>query len=191
MRSLKVIGLLVLGVALGAGTGVALWFLPGSSVPTSSPSGVQTTPIAAAPAPVVDASAPGFALPDLEGQTVNLSDLRGTAVILNFWATWCEPCREELPLLNHIAQDHPGSLAVISVDVGEQEVDVRSYAESLDLTSIRVLLDPTGQVRDLYLVRGFPTTFFIDSTGVIQRIKLGTLESSEIEAILKKMGVTS
>jgi cytochrome c biogenesis protein CcmG/thiol:disulfide interchange protein DsbE len=191
MRTLKWLGLLGLGIALGAFAGAAFWYAPSAPVPTPAAPTLETTPLTAAPAPVVDAPAPEFALRDLEGQTVNLTDLRGTAVILNFWTTWCVPCREELPLLDRIAQDYPGALTVISVDAGEQDSDVRSYVEMLDLAAVRVLLDPTGQVRDLYLVRGYPTTFFIDSAGIIQRIKLGTLESSEIEAILKKMGANS
>ena len=80
---------------------------------------------------------------------------------------------------------------MICIDVGEPESAVRSFADPLQLSSIRILLDPAGEVRDLYLVRGYPTSFFIDSAGIIQRIKIGTLGSSEIEAILLKMGATS
>jgi thiol-disulfide isomerase/thioredoxin len=189
LRNLKFIGLLVLGIALGAGAGAAFWYLPESAAPASA-AGIRTTPLNAAPAPVVDAVAPYFSLPDLHGGTAALSDMRGTAVILNFWATWCEPCRAELPLLDRIAAEGAGSVAVISVDSGEAEGAVRTYIESMELASLRILLDPSGEVRELYLVRGFPTTFFIDSTGVIRRIKIGTLDSAEIESILRTMGAT-
>jgi cytochrome c biogenesis protein CcmG/thiol:disulfide interchange protein DsbE len=191
LRSWKIIGLLGLGIALGASAGAALWYAPGSASPVSASGTVQTTPLTAAPAPVVGAPAPGFSLSDLEGDSVHLSDLRGKTVIVNFWATWCEPCMEELPLLNRIALERADSLAVICIDVGEPGSAVRSFSDPLGLASIRILLDPTGQVRDLYLVRGYPTSFFVDPAGIIQRIKIGTLGSSEIEAILLKMGATS
>jgi thiol-disulfide isomerase/thioredoxin len=190
LRNLKLIGLLALGIALGAGAGIVLWYLPESAAPAPAAVGSRTTPLTAAPAPVVDAAAPDFSLLDLNGDAAALSALRGSVVILNFWATWCEPCRGELPLLDRIAADRAGSVAVIGVDADESEGPVRAYAESLGLKSLRILLDPAGEVRDLYLVRGFPTTFFIDSTGVIRRIKIGTLDSSEIEAILRTMGAT-
>jgi thiol-disulfide isomerase/thioredoxin len=186
----KWIGWLLLGIALGAGAGAALWYTSVPTAPASSPSILRTTPLTAAPAPAVDSPAPDFSLRDLEGRAIQLSDLRGSTVILNFWATLCEPCREELPLLNRIAREYPDTLAVIAVETGEPEADVRSFAEALDLNSIRVLLDPSYQVRDLYLVRGLPTSFFVDSAGFIRRIKIGTLDSAEIESILNQMGAT-
>jgi cytochrome c biogenesis protein CcmG/thiol:disulfide interchange protein DsbE len=190
MRALKFAGILVLGIALGAGAGAALWYAPNSPLPAASASIVRTTPLTGAPAPVVDSPAPDFSLRDLEGNPAALADMRGTAVILNFWATWCDPCREELPLLDRIARNYGGSLTVIAVETGEPIDEVRSFAKSLGLASIRVVPDPAGQLRDLYLVRGFPTTFFIDSAGIVRRIKIGTLESAEIESILSQMGVT-
>lgn len=190
MRIAKRFGWLLMGIALGAGAGAAWWYTSDPSTPTTSGSSLRITPLTAAPAPIVDSPAPDFSLRDLDGRPISLADFRGTAVIVNFWATWCEPCREELPLLDRIAREYQSSLTVIAVEIGEGETEVRSFVDPLGLTSTRVLIDPTSQVRDLYLVRGLPTSFFVDSAGIIRRIKIGTLESSEIESILTKIGVT-
>jgi|WetSurMetagenome_2_1015567.scaffolds.fasta_scaffold217368_2 cytochrome c biogenesis protein CcmG, thiol:disulfide interchange protein DsbE len=190
MRVIKLIGVFLLTAALGALAGAALWHAPGAPATPSAALAFQTTPLTAAPAPVVGAPAPDFSAADPEGASTALSDLRGKTVILNFWATWCDPCREELPLLNRIAAAYGGSLAVLAVETGDPADLVRAFAGSLELEQLRVLTDPAGRVGDLYLVRGLPTTFFIDPAGVIQRIKIGTLDSAELESILSKMGVT-
>ncbi len=190
MRTAKVIGWVLLGIALGAGSGAALWYSSAPGIQASHPAILRTTPLTAAPAPVVESPAPDFSLLDLDGREIALSDFRGRSVILNFWATWCEPCRAELPLLDRIARENQDSLSVIAVDAGESEAEIRLFVDPLDLTALRILSDPSGTVRDNYLVRGLPTSFFLDSSGIIRRIKIGTLESSEIESILTQMGVT-
>jgi thiol-disulfide isomerase/thioredoxin len=189
MRAFKLIGILLLGAVVGAGAGAAFWYAPGA--PASSPISPApgTTPLTAAPAPVVDAPAPDFSLPGLDGRTTALADLRGKTVVLNFWATWCDPCREELPLLEGIARTYADSLTVIAVETGEPAEEVLAFTDALGLKWIRVLTDPAGRTGDLYLVRGLPTTFFIDPTGMIRRIRIGTLNAAELESILKQMGV--
>jgi thiol-disulfide isomerase/thioredoxin len=148
-------------------------------------------PITAAPAPIVGAPAPDFSLDDLQSRTLELSSLRGKTVLINFWATWCDPCREELPLLDRIAGTYPETLRVIGVETGDPEDAVRSFLEPLALTNLTVVLDPTLTARDRYLVRGLPTSFFVDSNGTVRQIKIGALDSSEIDSILASMGVTS
>jgi cytochrome c biogenesis protein CcmG/thiol:disulfide interchange protein DsbE len=189
MRTVKLIGILLLGAALGLGAGAALWYAPAASASVPITSAPGTTPLTAAPAPVVDAPAPDFSLSGLDGKPTTLAGLRGETVILNFWATWCDPCREELPLLDRLARTYAGSLTVVAVETGEPAAEVRAFTEALGLGWIRVLTDPAGQVGDLYLVRGLPTTFFIDETGMIRRIRIGTLDSAELESILSQMGV--
>jgi thiol-disulfide isomerase/thioredoxin len=188
LRIAKTVGLLLFGIALGAGAGAAFWYAPIPGAAASQPPAPRTTPLTAAPAPVVDSPAPDFSLSDLTGTEVTLSGLRGKSVILNFWATWCEPCREELPLLDRIAREHQDVLTVIAVEAGEGETEIRRFVDPLGLTAVRILSDPSGRVRDDYLVRGLPTSFFLDSAGVIRRIKIGTMESAEIETILIQTG---
>jgi len=191
MSAGKVFVLLLLGAALGAGAGAAFWFAPGSSA-SPSPHPAEALPraaITAAPAPIAGAPAPDFTLADLQDHPVTLSGLGRKAVLINFWATWCDPCKEELPLLDRIARNYENSLSVIAVETGEPKDEVRSFAESLSLASLTVLLDPSLAVRDLYLVRGLPTSFFIDASGTVQQVKIGALDSSEVDAILSRMGV--
>jgi thiol-disulfide isomerase/thioredoxin len=188
MRAVKLIGFFLLGVAAGAGAGAALWYAPNASAPSPIAPAPGTTPLTAAPAPVVDAPAPDFSLPGLDGRMAALADLRGKTVILNFWATWCDPCREELPLLEGIARTYADSLTVIAVETGEPAEEVRAFTNELGLKWIRVLTDPTGRTGSLYLVRGLPTTFFLDPTGMIRRIRIGTLNAAELESTLKQMG---
>ena len=190
MRIIKVLGWVLLGVALGAIAGAALWRSAGSNAPAASPAVSTVPPLTAAPAPAVDSPAPDFSLSGPDGPA-GLSDFRGKIVILNFWAPWCEPCREELPLLNRIAEERRDTAVVLAVESGEPESEVLRFVNPLQLTEVRILYDPSGRVRDDYLVRGLPTTFFLDASGVIRRIKVGTLEFSEIDSILSQMGATS
>ncbi len=193
MSAGKILVLLMAGAALGIGAGAAFWFAP-DSAPVPSPqaaSGQPRAAITAAPAPIVGAQAPDFSLPDLQGRPFTLAGASGKAVLINFWATWCDPCREELPLLDGIAKKYPDSLRVFAVETGEPEEDVRAFADSLSLTALTILLDPSLAVRDRYLVRGLPTSFFINASGIVVQIKIGALDSSEIASILSGMGVTS
>ncbi len=191
MRAIKLIGILLLGTALGAGLGAALWYAPGAPDSTPIQPAPKTTPLTAAPAPIVDAPSPGFSLAGLDGRTISLSDLRGKIVILNFWATWCDPCREELPLLDGIAKTNAETLSVVAVETGEPVDEVRAFRDALGLEWIRVLTDPAGRIGDLYLVRGLPTTFFIDPAGVVRRIRIGTLSATDLQSTLEQMGVGS
>jgi cytochrome c biogenesis protein CcmG/thiol:disulfide interchange protein DsbE len=191
MSAGKVFVLILAGAALGVGAGAALWFAPPAVGASAGPSAaaLPVVPITPAPAPIVGAPAPDFALSDLQARSVVLSSLRGRIVLINFWATWCDPCRAELPLLDRIARKHPDSLRVIGVETGDPEDAVRSFAEPLGLTALTVVSDPAYATRDLYLVRGLPTSFFVDSNGTVRRIKIGALDSSELDSILAGMGV--
>jgi thiol-disulfide isomerase/thioredoxin len=191
MRAALRIALVLVGTVLGAGIGLLLWLAP-AAAPSAGPAAtVCAGTLTPAPAPVVGSPAPEFSLSDLAGEPATLSALRGTAVIVNFWATWCDPCRTELPLLDRIAAEHAGALAVLAVEAGEPAGDVRAFAAELNLSALRILPDPAGRVRDQYIVRGLPTTFFVDREGIVRRMKIGVLDSAEIESILKDLGVNT
>jgi len=136
------------------------------------------------PAVALGRYAPGFALPDLSGQSVSLSQWRGQIVLVNFWASWCQPCREEMPLLQATyeayAQD---GLVVLGVNMGESAQRVAGFAEDLGLT-FPVLVDESTTVGALYRVRGAPTTYFIDREGVIRQRYVGPLTPAVLGAIL-------
>lgn len=131
--------------------------------------------------------APDFELTGLDGKPVRLSELRGRPLLLNFWATWCAPCRQEMPLLQKAAERHAEQgLVVVGVDVGEEAEAVRNYIEALGV-GFPILLDSTQDVSDLYRVYGLPTSFFIDPQGVIDFRLIGPLDAQSLERRLESI----
>jgi thiol-disulfide isomerase/thioredoxin len=126
--------------------------------------------------------APDFQLMNMEGQNVTLSDLRGNPVIINFWASWCGPCREEMPFLQQIYEKwNKEGVLLQTINLRENPPQIAQYMQSNGLT-FPVLLDTDGSVTQDYNVIGIPTTFFIDKDGVIQAKRLGPFSSTnEIE----------
>ena len=184
-------GILLALLAVGAGVaaGWIFWFLGAPPAPTGGILSTSTSSgsLSPAPAPVVGAPAPDFTLPGVDGLPVHLAGLRGSVVILNFWATWCDPCREELPLLDQAAADNK-ALHVLAVESGESPDAVKTFLTTLPLPSVTVLTSPDSKVAWNYLVRGIPTTFFIDRDGTIQNIQTGALDPDELDSILRQLG---
>lgn len=112
--------------------------------------------------------APDFTLTGLDEETYRLSNLRGKVVLINFWATWCPPCREEMPSMQALYADLQGEpFEVLAVNVGEREPNVFSFIRgelSADIT-FPVLLDPEAGVIERFPVRGLPTSFLVDKQG--------------------------
>jgi len=173
-RQLKVILTIVLVSVLGSGLVMA-----GCS---SGPEVAQ--------GPQVDKLAPDFQLQTLDGQAVSLGDFRGKPVLLNFWATWCGPCRFEMPFLQEIFEKKEWSdtgLVILAIDIGESPSSVKEFMEHFGL-SFPALLDINQDVALKYNIRAIPTTFFIDKDGIIQDIKVGAFSSkTEIEKRLVKI----
>lgn len=117
--------------------------------------------------------APDFALVLEDGSHLSLSDLQGRPVIINFWATWCGPCRLEMPHLIRTAVDDP-NLVLLAVNVQEAQDVVAPFADDFTMT-VPVVLDAEGELKELYAVRGLPTTYFIDQSGAIAVIYSGPL----------------
>jgi peroxiredoxin len=118
--------------------------------------------------PKVGAAAPNFWLSTLRGDTVKLSDYRGTVVFLNIWATWCPPCRQEMPSMESLYQRLKGrefEMLAVSID-REGEKVIRPFVAKYGLT-FPVLLDPDRKTYRLYGLTGIPETFLIDKNGVI------------------------
>ena len=121
--------------------------------------------------------APDFILPTMTGSVITLSELEGTPVVLNFWATWCNPCREELPYFEAVAQESEGEIKVIAIDVGESASTVQTFFGDYEPTMI-VALDENSEVFVSYCEKDnprwyIPITFFVDSEGIVQHIKIG------------------
>ena len=106
--------------------------------------------------------APPVSLATLDGGRYDLEHRRGRIVFLDFWATWCDPCRDSIPLVQHFRRTHPG-IDVVSIDVGEIPATVRPFAEHFKMTD--VALDPDMTVSHAFGITGFPTLFAIDGTG--------------------------
>jgi len=144
----------------------------------------SSAPSAPAEGTGVGKLAPDFQLQSLDGQVVSLSDFRGEAVLLNFWATWCGPCRFEMPFLQQVYEERSDQgLVILAVNIGESQSEVKEFMESFDLSFLTVL-DTATEVARQYNIRGIPTTFFLDKDGVIQDLKIGSF-TSEVELALK------
>ena len=133
--------------------------------------------------PQVGQPAPNFTLPALAGKPVTLDQLRGRPVVVNFWATWCEPCKQEMPALEAATKSHPG-LTVLGLDDAEPAEKVRSFVQEYGLT-YPILLDGDSAVQQEYRIIGEPTSIFVDSSGIVRAIYLGALTDAELQKDLQ------
>jgi peroxiredoxin len=143
------------------------------------------------PSPREGFPAPDFTLMTLEGEPATLSAYRGKVVIVNLWASWCAPCRAEMPTIQKLyAANREGGLVVLAVNstIQDSEASARSFVNELGLT-FPVLLDVDGAVSRRYLLRALPSTFIIDRQGVIRTVIIGgpvseALLQSKVESLL-------
>lgn len=150
-------------------------------------------PLSSSPSPREGFLAPDFSLDTLQGEQIKLSDLRGKIVVVNFWATWCLPCRAETPALEKTYEQYKDSgVVILGVNLTDQDSlrDVESFVQEFELT-YPILLDRDGGVGFLYQIQGLPTTFFINREGIIRTVVVGgpmseTFVRSKIEALLKE-----
>jgi len=122
----------------------------------------------------IGSEAPLFQLSSPDGQVIRLDGLRGRVVLLNFWATWCSPCRQEIPDLVKLQTDWGDSVRIVGVDLQESAADVGAFATRLQM-NYPLALDRDGEVASFYKIKGLPTTFFLDSQGVIRDLRIGVL----------------
>ncbi|CAM2146259.1 redoxin domain-containing protein [Bacillus halotolerans] len=125
--------------------------------------------------------APDFTLKTLSGKRTSLSDVKGKKVLLNFWATWCKPCRQEMPAMEELQKEH-SDVAVIAVNftsAEKSEKQVQNFADTYHLT-FPILIDKKGINAD-YNVFSYPTTYILDEKGVIQDIHIGTMTKKEMK----------
>ena len=129
-----------------------------------------------------------FKLQTLAGDSILLSGLRGKPVLVNFWATWCVPCKVEMPYLQQINDSYSSKgLVLLAVDWKDKAFDVEKFMMAFNL-SMTVPMDTNGKVTQAYLVGAIPTTFLIDKDGVIRQKKIGPFaDAADIENELKKI----
>lgn len=128
--------------------------------------------------------APDLTLQRLDGEKISISQLRGKKVLLNFWASWCAPCRMEKPDLQKLYDDYQGRIEVLAVNQGEAKGVVSEYM-MINGYSFPIALDLTGQASKKYLIRGIPTTFFLDEQGMIINKHSGVLNYNQMLQLLK------
>ncbi len=152
----------------------------------------RVAPEDAAPAGLPAAPRTGFAAPDftaqaLDGSRVRLADLRGRPVVINFWATWCPPCKEELPHLQSAAAAYGPQVVFLGVDNAEPADTVGAFVRANGV-SYTILTDPSAAIARLYQVNGLPTTFFVDRDGVIRDMMMGPLTPAVLQDKLISIG---
>lgn len=164
-----VLGLALLLALLGVGA-----FQPGKGSPFPSGGG-----------PLVGEQAPDFTLIGFDGRVVRLFDYRGTPVVLNFWASWCAPCREEAPAFARVAAAND-QVAFLGIDVRDRERDARAFIAEFSLPYPSA--PDTEGVEQQYGVVGIPTTIFIAGNGTVVRTWLGPLEEQRLIAFVEELG---
>ncbi len=142
--------------------------------------------------PLLDLPAPGFELQDLAGRTVSLEDLRGQPVVLNFWATWCQPCIAEHPVLVRMAERWAGRAHFMGVIYHDEPSAIERFIQQRGSWG-STLVDPDSSVAIRYGVYGAPETFIIDVDGVVREKVTGAMGASQLERLLTEAsrGATS
>lgn len=136
------------------------------------------------------AEAPAYAAETLDGERTSLTELRGRPVLLNVWATWCHPCRQEIPALEQLHQTYgPRGLHVVgvSIDQGDQEQGIREFLQEFG-ASYPIWLDPDGEITTAYSTMGVPNTFLIGPDGTLLWKHVGpvTADNAELRALIEK-----
>lgn len=166
--------------------GIALGLILGATVFLATPEQnvVEKVSPPATGKPMAD-----FELTDVNGNVHRLSDYRGKPVVLNFWATWCPPCNEEMPVFESYHQRLKDDVVFIGVNYMEDSATVKNFVEENQIT-FQILLDFSGKASDRYYVQAYPTTFFIDAEGVLRAQRIGVLTPSMLEQYLQRVGIS-
>lgn len=138
----------------------------------------------------VGQKAPNFELETLSGNPIKLSDLRGKKVFINFWATWCPPCKKEMPEMQKFYEQHSNEIEILAVNVTGQERGVKAVQEFIDKYNYTypIVLDKELSVSSEYNAIAYPTTYFIGTDGVIQQPrKVGPMTNEFMQKMLKKL----
>ena len=137
------------------------------------------------PTGLVGKPMPAVTLFDLDGRPVSVSDLRGRPVLLNFWATWCIPCRAEMPELQYESRKFGDSVRIIGVDEGEPVADIRQFVTEIGVT-YPMWRDPSDQVDRILKAPGLPYSIYMDRNGKVRTVKIGLMVRAYIDDQLKQ-----
>lgn len=145
---------------------------------------IATPGVSADRGPGVDRPAASFDLVSLDGRRAALRDFAGRPLVLNFWASWCPPCREEAPLLVQVANRAPQGLALVGVLYQDTPDNARKFEAEFGVP-YPTLLDPDGLAAIDYGITGIPETFFIDRKGIVRAHQVGQLSQADLDAKLR------
>jgi peroxiredoxin len=181
----KSVFLILAGLMIGAGLGMLILLSLGTNL---SPEGKDSPPSQGLAVPHGGYTAPDFELFTLSGERIRLSNLQGKSVLLNFWATWCGPCRLEMPSIQKRYEQYAPDLAVLAINFDEPQEIVQQFVSELGLT-FDILLDPGGEIQQLYRVMGYPTSYFVDAQGIVRIHHVGYMSETQLDEYLTAMGV--
>lgn len=177
-----VLGLLAAGIVVLTNTSPAT----GGTPPTPPPVTLPPPPIAE-DAPIID-----FTLSTLDGETVSLSDYAGRIVFLNFWATWCVPCRKELPAFQAFqAAQAPDGAVILAVNVQETPDQIRAFLDEYGGSALTILLDSDGSTKEGYGIFNLPTTFVINGDGIVNYVKYGEMTMDDLNAYVEAVSAAA
>lgn len=177
---IRVSALLLIFILAGAGCGGDDRSVEGTTTVTT---GAEATGSASGD------TAPDFDLERIDGGRLRLSDLRGKAVIVDFWDTWCPPCRKALPHLQELSVEYGKDLEVVGVAIGRNgKAAVAEFVKTHGLTFTNVLIDQKYETAQAFGgVQSIPTTFLIDASGVIRKVWVGYNDKTAYEVEIKKV----
>lgn len=130
-----------------------------------------------------------FELLTISGDPIKLSDLTGKKVILNFWATWCPPCRAEMPHMERFYKDYKEEVVILAVNLTNTEAkesDIKDFVDDFGLT-FPIVMDTEGEIADIYKIFAYPTSYMIDTHGIIQEIYQGPINYDIMKKAISKL----
>ena len=126
-------------------------------------------------------AAPNFILKNLAGEEVSLEDYRGKKVMLNFWATWCPPCKEEMPAMQQFYNENSNEVEILAINLDPQN-NVKTFVKDNELT-FPILLDQDGATQQTYSIISIPTTFILDEKGLILKKHIGSMTYEQMKEL--------
>jgi cytochrome c biogenesis protein CcmG, thiol:disulfide interchange protein DsbE len=177
------------GVRLPCPSAFLLACVLGFGSPSSAVQAQHLHPASKNAAPQIDAPAVPFELKTLDGKPISLTGFHGKPLVMNFFASWCDPCREEMPLINGLAaQSVSNGYNVVAIAVEDSRAAVTEYAKEFKL-NLPIALDLNSTVKRAYRIFGPPATFFIDSQGTIRDLVIGPLTLERASTALTNAGI--